>query len=271
MTSPLKEAPPFPSIGEAVALTLTATLIQAFLLLLLIASHGPRVAFSGMSTMVGFGVAFTLGAARLHGPPGGSLGFVRASPRVWIAVPFLLGTLLVTSELHNILVGLFPYPEEFEPMRPAGAAAILEWAVVLMLVLPAAEELFFRGLLQPGLVLRLGTWKGIALTALLHGLAAGLLRDPRSAPAIAGGALVLGFLRHSSGSLLPVLALSVLSGGVALLATLDFFGIPGFDDLSEAHTPLGWVVTGALSMGIGLLLCREDESAPSRPEEPTGE
>jgi membrane protease YdiL (CAAX protease family) len=252
------EVEPFPSVSQAVALTLLASILQGFLLLLLVGSYGARVAFLGMSAIPAFGVAFALGAARLNGSPASALGLVRAPSRAWIAVPFLCAGLLLTSELHNIVLHFFPYPEEMgEATHPEGFLAVLEWGVVLMLVLPTTEELFFRGLLQPGLVRRAGARRAILLTAALHGLAAFLVRGPHVAPSIAAGALLLGFIRHSSGSLLPALGLNALFGFVTLLATLGAFGIPGFDDTTAPHTPLTWLAPAALCVGFGLALCRE--------------
>jgi membrane protease YdiL (CAAX protease family) len=252
------EVEPFPSVSQAVALTLLASIVQGFLLLLLVGQHGGRVAFLGMSAIPAFGLAFALGATRLPGSPALALGLVRAPSRAWLAVPFLCAGLLLTSEIHNIVLHFFPYPEEMgEATRPEGFLAVLEWAVVLMLVLPTTEELFFRGLLQPGLVRRAGAGRAILLTSALHGLTAFLVRGPHVALSIAVGALLLGFVRHSSGSLLPALGLNVLFGFVTLLATLGAFGIPGFDDLTAPHTPLGWLAPAALCVGFGLALCRE--------------
>jgi membrane protease YdiL (CAAX protease family) len=255
---PKPEEELFPTVGLAFGLTLFASIMHAVFMLLLMAGYGARVGFLGVAAIPAFGLAFAVGAQRLEGPPATALGLVRAPPRAWIAVPFLCAALLLTSEIHNIVLQFFPYPEEMqEPTRPEGFLAILEWGAVLVLVLPATEEFFFRGLLQPGLVRRVGAGRAILLTAALHGLSALLVRGPHVAPAIAASALLLGFVRHSSGSLLPALGLSMSFGVVTLLATLNTFGIPGFDDTSAPHTPLGWLLPAALLVGFGLALCRE--------------
>jgi membrane protease YdiL (CAAX protease family) len=261
--TPDPEEPPFPSPGQAAALTLFASLLQGILILLLVSSYGGRVAFLGISAIPAFGFAFALGATRLTGSPASVLGFVGASPRAWIALPFLCSALLITSEIHNIVIHLVPPPADAgEPLRPEGFLALVEWGIVLILILPATEELFFRGLLQPGLVRRMGAPGGIGLTAVLQGLSALLVRTPAVGPSIAASALVLGFVRHSSGSLLPAIALNAMFGGITLLASTGAFGIPGFDDTSVPHTPLGWLAPAAFFVGIGLALCREGEGAP---------
>jgi membrane protease YdiL (CAAX protease family) len=265
MTSePSPEAEPFPTIGQAVGLTLFASILQGMFMLLLISGFGARVGFLGVAAIPAFGLAFAVGAQRLDGPPATALGLVRAPPRAWLALPFLCAGLLLTSELHNIVLQFFPYPEEMaEPTRPEGFLALVEWGAVLVLVLPATEEFFFRGLLQPGLVRRVGAGRAVLLTAALYGLAAFLVRGPHVTLSIAAAGLLLGFVRHASGSLLPALGLNVAFGFVTLLATVEAFGIPGFDDTSAPHTPLGWLIPAALLVGFGLALCREGSgSAP---------
>jgi membrane protease YdiL (CAAX protease family) len=239
-------------------LTLFASILQGVFMLLLMSGFGPRVGFLGVAAIPAFGLAFAVGAQRLQDPPALALGLVRAPSRAWLAIPFLCAGLLLTSEIHNIVLQFFPYPEEMnEPRRPEGFLALLEWGAVLVLVLPATEELFFRGLLQPGLSRRVGAGRAVLLTAALHGMAAFLVRGPHVAPSIAASALLLGFVRHASGSLLPALGLNAAFGFVTLLATVEAFGIPGFDDTSAPHTPLGWLLPAALLVGFGLALCRE--------------
>jgi membrane protease YdiL (CAAX protease family) len=137
-------------------------------------------------------------------------------------------------------------------------------ALVLVVVLPAAQEILFRGLLQPAMVRLWGSGRGIAFVSALNALAFGLLNPWAFAPTFTSS-LVLGILRRSSSSLLPCLLLHALFGGATLLATHEFFRIPGFDDTSAPHTPMEWLGTAALLCGIGLGLCR----AAATPRGPT--
>ena len=260
-----EEALPFPSPGQATILTLFAGFLQGIFFLLLAQAGGARVAFAGIATIVAFGFVFALGAPRLKGDPAEALGFVPARTLAWVAIPFLSAALLLTSEINNIVLDFFPLPPEMPEVE--GLAVLLEWGVVLVLVLPVSEELFFRGLVQPGLVERLGHRRGIALTALLDGLAAAI-RLPHLLPEVVARALLLGFVRHVSGSLLPTLALAAVFGLVRLLAVTQAFGIPGFDDMSSPHTPLAWLAPAAILVGIGISVCRRPVNGPRAPDHP---
>jgi hypothetical protein len=55
---------------------------------------------------------------------------------------------------------------------------------------------------------------------------------------------------------MPGLLLHVLFGAVSTLATVELFGIPGFDDLSAPHTPILWLMPAALLTGVSLRLCQ---------------
>lgn len=81
------------------------------------------------------------------------------SPRLaWLAA---LATLLAVP-LLALGLGLVGW-------QPKWPALIWEWLAVNLLVTVLAEELVFRGLLQPALVSRLGARNGILLTAALFG------------------------------------------------------------------------------------------------------
>jgi membrane protease YdiL (CAAX protease family) len=251
----------YPTPGVAAALTVLAGLVRGLLLALLVSSWGVRPGFLGISSIIALGLAFAFAAPRLPTPEGTSLGLRRAPRAAWLAVPFLIPALLLVSELDNVAQHWLPAPEASPDSpavpKPDGALGVLEWGLVLVLVLPFTEEIFFRGLLQPGLVLRWGTRRGVAAAAGLHA-AFGLLAlgHLRAALFSAGLALVLGILRQTSGSVVPGLVLHCSFGAVSLLAQLGWFGIPGFDDSSAAHTPLGWLAPAAFLCGIGFGLCR---------------
>jgi hypothetical protein len=92
--------------------------------------------------------------------------------------------------------------------------------------------------------------------ALLNGMAASIVLGRWALAYVVSNALVLGVLRICSGSVLPGLLLNAALGLLGVLAARNLFGIPGFDDTSSPHTPLAYLVPAALSVGIGLRLCR---------------
>jgi len=97
--------------------------------------------------------------------------------------------------------------------QPKWPELLWHWLIINLGVAVLAEELLFRGLLQPRLIERLGTWPGIAFGALLFG-AAHIPFSPTFAvvASVAGAGYGLAF--HYSGRLSVAIA---LHGAVNLL------------------------------------------------------
>ncbi len=229
---------------------------------------------AGMGAVLAYGGVFTVCAVRFREPPLKQLSLVRAPTTAWLAVAFLVSSVVLTSEIDNLVKAMFPVPSEFTPatepveLPPFWGSTL---AVVQIAVFPLAYELFFRGILQPLAVLRFGIVGGIALTAMLSGFASGLVFGGLwgIAPAFANS-LVLGVLRQASGSLWPPIALHALTGLVTVAAMYQAFGLAGFDDVTAAHTPPAWLAGAALLSGVGFGLLRaaardaEDPAGPPR-------
>lgn len=215
----------------------------------------------GMGAVLAYAGIFTLCALRFREPPLQQLALVRAPAPAWLAVVFLAASVVLTSELDNLVKAIYPLPSELT--GPAESAAVpellgLTLVVVQLAVFPLAYELFFRGIAQPLAVARIGVVAGIGLTAVLSGVASGLVFGGLwgIVPAFAN-ALVLGVLRQASGSLWPPIALHALTGLIIIAAQYQLFGLAGFDDLSAAHTPLVWLLGAALFTAIGFALLNQ--------------
>jgi membrane protease YdiL (CAAX protease family) len=252
------EAPePFPPPTQAFFLVAVALAVRVMAALLFTRLLPPGPSVLGMSAIVGLGGAFAVGAAQLTGSAADHLGFRRPPALVTLAVPLLVPWVLLVSELDNFARGVLPAfpepPSTGEP--PSGPFWFAELALSLALAVPVCEELFFRGLLQPGLVTRLGRARGALLVAGLGALVALPVLEPRSMLFAAALALPLCLLREAGGSLWPALALHACFGAVAVGAELGAFGIPGFDDMSAGHTPLRWLVPAAASALAGFGIC----------------
>lgn len=108
-----------------------------------------------------------------------------------------------------------------------------------------AEELLFRGLLQPALVKRVGPALGVALASLIFGA---IHVDPPQATGAALIGLVLGYVSYRSGSLWPAMAAHAANNGLSVLfarygesgsvatAELDWYWIGGGSALAVALT-----------------------------------
>ncbi len=213
----------------------------------------------GIAAILAYGGAFALATRRIHESPTSALGFVPSPRLAWLAAVLFLPSVLLISEIDNVV-------KQIIPLAPSGSRAdavldeglhVAEWSVVLIAVLPIVEEVFFRGLLLPPMVEAWGRLRGVLVCAGVSGFAFTVgLMNPALFAVYAARGLVMGLLRVSSGSLWPGLALNVGFGVIAAFAIVESFGIPGFDDSSADHTPLGWLIPAALSTGVGLGLCR---------------
>jgi len=274
------EALPPLSAGFAILLGLGAAYLQfAFFLAPILLEWTPAggptsPARLGIAAILAYGGAFALGAQRLRDDPEVALGILPAPRLGWLAALALLPSVLLISEVDNVGKALFPMPEAEGGAQvfAVEGMALAAWGILLAIVLPVVEEVFFRGLLLPPLVEAWGRLRGIGLCAFLAGFGFSVgLFDPWLFPIVAARGLLMGLLRVSTASLKPGLALNMAFGFIALMAMRESFGIPGLDDTSTGHTSLAWLFPASIATGIGLGLCRAllrvrdhvDESQPS--------
>jgi membrane protease YdiL (CAAX protease family) len=246
----------FPTTSGAIVLAIIALVARFMSAEFMAGLMGPRPAVLGMSAIVGYGIAFAFAVRNLPPSPGPRLGFLRAGSRAWRAIPFLLCSVLLISEVDNLVQEFLPLPEGLRGAEVADLAGLVERFLVIALAIPLVEEVFYRGLLQPGLVNSLDRLRGVAVTTALQTAGALVLSGPWVLPFALGYGLLLGLLREAGGSLWPCLALRVGFGVITFLAYIGSFGIAGFDDMSAPHTPLIYLLPAALLLGVGLGLCR---------------
>jgi membrane protease YdiL (CAAX protease family) len=201
--------------GEAVwvlGVLLTMILVQGALVALLshVAPGSPGLLVGGASTATlgaaGFAVwrkrEMDLGARSTSNLP------------VWGAC--LAGGLLLGWAAGVAVEGLIYAfgPGVLEGSKPLGE---LPWGarlILLVLLLPVAEELLFRGVFQGVLSGLWGPATGVLVTALLFAVAHA---SPVALPFLLLAGLTTGLARHASGSLLPGLAFHVLYNAQVLL------------------------------------------------------
>ena len=249
----------FPTPAQVLLYAVVAAGLRGLLTGLAAAPDGVRPASLGMGTILAFGAVLFLVAPRLTPPPGWTLGF-RPSPRLaWFAVPLLVPSLLLVSEVDNLAKPFLPaLPTNGDAALPEllGPLALLEWALLLCVINPVGEEVLFRGLFQPTLVRTWGSRGGVLASAALYAGTGVLVFGPASLGFALALGLVLAIVRESAGSILPGIVLHGLFGVVSLFALSESWGIPGFDDTSAAHTPFEWLFFAALFTAAGLWLCR---------------
>ncbi len=173
----------------------------------------------GSVVVYGLLVALTWFFARWFGDAPAALGLRRFPLRwLWITIGLTVLAVLVSAGLEPLLgageeQGLAP-----REWREDRAAAFALNALVVVLVVPFAEELFFRGL---G-VRVLGFLGGIAAvggTALAFALAHGLLV---AIPALGFFGLALGWVRYRTASVWPGYIAHAAYNGVGILVALYF-------------------------------------------------
>jgi len=173
--------------------------------------------------------------------PGGSKSFLIGAGRfrtlTLAAAACFLAAIAVCTIVYHLSLWAF---REFEPEYPvfdhevidrlrSGEAAV--WATWLgtALIAPVAEECFFRGILQNGLMnLMKNRWLGVAASAALFGaLHAGGPDHPQPhvVPALAVFGVMLGVLYLRTGSLLaPVVAHALFNAKTLAWETLYLHG-----------------------------------------------
>jgi membrane protease YdiL (CAAX protease family) len=165
-------------------------------------------------------VAGTVWAARPVGGPAAIGLELPSRPRRAFALAgaVLVAGLAAAALLEPILHGA--KSQGLTPRRfPGGAEATIGLAltaVVIVVIAPFAEELFFRGALTGALAHRLGGWTPLATGAIFG--AAHL--EPRAFPALFILGALLGWLYMRTRSLLPGMAVHAANNLLALVAAL---------------------------------------------------
>lgn len=139
----------------------------------------------------------------------------------WIVVTFL--ALTVFSAIYSALVDIGPQEELPDELGvDGGAVALVAAAVLITVVAPIAEEVFFRGYVFGALRNWKGMWVGALLTGLLFGaIHVGSAPDVLYLPILAVFGVLLCLLYARTGSLYPCIVLHAINNCVAFAGTRD--------------------------------------------------
>jgi membrane protease YdiL (CAAX protease family) len=158
--------------------------------------------------------------ARALGAP---VAAVRTTPR-WMLVGVAAGFAgLCCSAIWSEAASTFGFPmadqELVATVLGAGPSAGRIATVFFVVgIAPVLEELVFRGYLQTAIGAKLGAGIGVVTTALLFGLFH--LADPAVVPVLTGIGLLLGWVRHKSGSVYPAMAGHLVNNLAAMALAL---------------------------------------------------
>jgi len=231
---------------------------------------GPRLAL-GIAVTIGYGL---VGALALRGearPWATSIGLRPFPPRGLLSIVLLVPGVLLAMEVQALVrltfgraggVGIFEWIRGL--ITGASGPSLLGSIFLFVVLLPAVSEWFFRGVLQHGLVVRLGATRGVVLTSVLYALAVAGIRSPVGSwvavlIATFGLGLLLGAVRITSGS---VVAAALLHGGFNLVGVVGWrisqsTPIPSFT-APGSSLPVAILVPAMLSVAAGSILLWRD-------------
>ncbi|MEZ4336485.1 MAG: CPBP family intramembrane glutamic endopeptidase [Sandaracinaceae bacterium] len=151
--------------------------------------------------------------------------------------------------MAEIAPGLAPDPAEaMAAARRLRIESVRDAFVIPLafVAIPAlAEELFFRGLLLPGLAKQIDPKLAIVVTAVLFGL---VHLSPIAILYASLAGVVLGWVRLSTGSVVPAIALHGAFNAMPILLPPEVIRLPGFNTVEPDvyHLPLTLVIGSSL-------------------------
>lgn len=273
-------APPFPSPFQALLLVLLGVFLTGATAVML-SKVCSQTAAAGLATVLGVGAAGALGAAHVTPPHGRRLGLRGLRLLHLPALALMAPVSLLASALEQLLAAWFPPPdaavvvERMREVLPTGnALALLETAVVAVGLAPIVEEWLFRGVIQQGLVARLGRLAGVVTTALLFatGHGGGGFSVQSTAAVVAQIfviGLALGFVREATGSLLASIGLHAAVNAIGVLGLAAGAEVTGASGLDQPQEP-AVLVAALASVALGAGWLRRIPPVPLQPDPPAG-
>lgn len=267
-----KQGFPGPLTGFLISCT---SLLAVFFWWVLGARFVDQVLCLALGMAGGRGLIAWLGSLQVAEPRRERLGLVAFKPALIPGLLLLTPAVFLVLELQNLLASLMG----FEPLR--GALEVTPvvlgldqpgWAPAavfsLVLVTPIASELLFRGLVQQGLVERLGERKGLLLASAYAAashvaiVALGSVLGLAVFFAILPWQLMFGWLRLKTGSvwagvLVRALSSALLLGVFAIAASRPLSGLTS----GGLHLPPALLVSSAVSVVAGVMLVRRSSGA----------
>ena len=263
----------FPGPLAASMLALTGLFLSSFVASVMaasgIAGSSPLMVSMGIGYAIGLGGIATLAARAVPPPHDIRLGLRNFDPGLFPALLALLPAVFLLSELNIYLEWILPPSPEFLELRDEmeslleaqSAFAALETIVVAVGIIPIVEGFFFFGVLQQGILARMGRVRGILLITILYSVvhfpASGAPGDsvvPLPSWLVIGALLCL--IRMASGSILPVIGVSAAFSMIHLAAREEdpIFSVPAFNAPgAEIPALIFWPSLIAVIWGISAL------------------
>jgi len=283
------QRPPFPSVGQAVLLTLiliATQLVCGGVLGFIAAMLGARPEDAFGPGLLSVGNVLSFAITLVIGMAWGKLTIRQDLPcrsvpiALWPAAAVtILGLSVLLSEFSNFLLLVLPLPEllsEFFNGLVQNEDQAWQAVVLLCLVAPFTEEPIFRGLMLSGLLKRSRPWVAVLLTAVLFAVTH--LNPWQFMPAMCLG-LLFGWWFLRTRSLLPCIVGHMLNNSMPFIAaSIPGLEIPGYtpsDSDVVLFQPLWFDLAGLAAFALGLAWChrvfRRIPAPPvDAPADPTG-
>jgi membrane protease YdiL (CAAX protease family) len=217
---------------------------------------------TGLGNLISFGIVLTIGFKKTKRKFNEVFKFNHVSPLLWIAViVFMIGFVMVTSELDNLLNYVLPMPEMFKNVFDAlMTKQAFIFSVAVMGIIPGVmEELFFRGLILDGLNRNYTKRKAIILSAFLFGII-------HLNPWQFHGGFVVGLFSawicvNTNSILLPIY-MHFFNNTLYTITVKyrDLVPIKGFNSnfaVPVAFQPLWFDIAGLITVVVGMLLLKK--------------
>jgi membrane protease YdiL (CAAX protease family) len=139
----------------------------------------------------------------------------------WLGI--VAASYVAVGQIYGALVSRAPKDQLQGLTVTSPAASIAAFAVLVCLVAPVAEELFFRGFVFGALRRRVGVWAGAVISGVLFGAVhAGGGTPAVFLPLLALFGFGLAILYWRTGSLLPGIALHSINNAIAFGALINW-------------------------------------------------
>jgi len=208
--------------------------------------------------LLSFGVVILIGYKKSKQKFNEVFKFNEVSLDYWLAIiVFMIGFVIVLSEIDNIINYFLPMPEflldMFETVMVKQMFAV---SIILVGIIPAfAEEMFFRGVILNGFTRNYSNTTSILISALFFGL---IHLNPWQAISAFIIGVILAWLYINTKSIILCIYIHLFNNtaSVITLKFRDVFPIKGFNTMFTEKTfqPMWFDLAGIAITGLGILL-----------------
>jgi membrane protease YdiL (CAAX protease family) len=217
---------------------------------------------TGLGNLISFGIVLLIGLKKTKREFNEVIKFNNVSPLLWIAtIIFMIGLVIISSELDNLVSYVLPMPEIFRNVFDAlMAKQAFVFSIIVIGIIPGImEELFFRGLILDGLTRNYTKRKAIIISAFLFGI---IHLNPWQ---FYGGfiiGLISAYICISTNSILLPMYIHFFNNTLYTITVKyrDLMPIKGFNSnfvLPVEFQPLWFDMVGLVTLGLGIILLRK--------------